>query len=43
MTPLHYACEGGHIDIAVSLLQAGANVNATNEVTFEHSHNNRLE
>ena len=31
MTPLHYAAEGGHLEIIKALIDAGADVNAADE------------
>jgi len=33
MTVLHYAAEGGHMDLCLKLVEMGADVTATNEVS----------
>jgi ankyrin repeat protein len=33
MTPLHWACEGGHVEVVSVLLSAGAALEARDEVS----------
>ena len=34
-TPLHYACEEGHFDVAVKLIENGAAIDAVDKVGIE--------